>query len=209
MLSEEARRKGSELSAIRSRERALAIYYDSPKICKFCNSIIKVQDGQKIADVRKKVFCDHHCSASYTNTKRERIKKQPVKYPCADCGKPVQKHHQRCRSCNIIINGSKLHKRTKGDLLDNRSGYQSYRSSIQKNARDVYYKSGKPLICLNCGYSKHTDVCHITSVAKFPISATIAEINDINNLLPLCPNCHWEFDNNLLDITSIGVAPIL
>ena len=29
---------------------------------------------------------------------------------------------------------------------------------------------------------------------------TIEEINNINNLIGLCPNHHWEYDNGLLEL---------
>lgn len=52
--------------------------------------------------------------------------------------------------------------------------------------------------CVVCGYDKHIDVCHIRAVKDFPVTATIAEVNAISNLVPLCPNHHWEFDNGYL-----------
>lgn len=54
-------------------------------------------------------------------------------------------------------------------------------------------------ICQNCGYSKHVEVCHIKPVSKFPDTAKLDEVNNITNLLLLCPNCHYEFDH-FLDI---------
>jgi HNH endonuclease len=55
--------------------------------------------------------------------------------------------------------------------------------------------SNKERIC-KCGYSKHVEICHIKEVKSFPDDAKIKEINDPSNLLYLCPNCHWEFDNS-------------
>ena len=49
-------------------------------------------------------------------------------------------------------------------------------------------------------YNKHIEIAHKKAVSDFDDSATIAEINDINNLIALCPNCHWEFDNGLLKL---------
>ena len=53
--------------------------------------------------------------------------------------------------------------------------------------------------CFNCGYTKHSEYCHIRSISSFPDSALISEINSEINVFPLCPNCHWEFDSGLLD----------
>lgn len=75
-------------------------------------------------------------------------------------------------------------------------------SSIIGNARDVYKRSGKPKICSVCGYDKHVEICHIKPVSSYNVE-TILEINDISNLIALCPNHHWEFDKGILDIREI------
>ena len=49
--------------------------------------------------------------------------------------------------------------------------------------------------CEQCGYDKHVEVCHIKPIQSFPSQTAIDIINDISNLIVLCPNCHWEFDN--------------
>ena len=93
-----------------------------------------------------------------------------------------------------------IQQRTKGELKEIRKNYQSYRSSIRKKAELVFKNSGKECKCEVCGYNKHIEIAHKKAVSDFDDSATIAEINDINNLIALCPNCHWEFDNGLLKL---------
>lgn len=59
----------------------------------------------------------------------------------------------------------------------------------------------KPTLkCSNCGYDKHVEVCHIKSISSFNNESKISEINDISNLILLCPNCHWELDNGILKL---------
>lgn len=72
-------------------------------------------------------------------------------------------------------------------------------SYVRQWARDRYKKlaSGS---CANCGYAKHVEICHKKPIKSFPVTATVAEINDISNIVALCPNCHWEFDNNCLRV---------
>ena len=53
-----------------------------------------------------------------------------------------------------------------------------------------------------CGYDKTYEVAHIKAVSEFSDDALISEINDINNLIALCPNHHWEFDHLQLDISE-------
>lgn len=90
---------------------------------------------------------------------------------------------------------------TKGELFNRRSNWQNARSTIQKNARKNYNESDKPKQCIICGYDKHYEVAHIKAVSEFGDNALISEINDIENLVALCPNHHWEYDNNELDIS--------
>lgn len=90
----------------------------------------------------------------------------------------------------IIEQPSPILFKTKGELLSSRKNYQSYRSSIRKHAELTYFRSTKVKKCAICGYDKHIEIAHIKSVAEFDDSATIAEINSIDNLIALCPNHH-------------------
>lgn len=72
-------------------------------------------------------------------------------------------------------------------------------SYIRMHGRSVICKNQK-LPCTNCGYDKHTEVCHIKAISTFPDTARLSEINSPLNLIYLCPNCHWEFDNNILPL---------
>jgi hypothetical protein len=42
---------------------------------------------------------------------------------------------------------------------------------------------------------KHVEICHRKAISEFPKDTLIIEVNNRNNVLFLCPNCHWEFDN--------------
>lgn len=88
--------------------------------------------------------------------------------------------------------------RTKGDLFSTRKNWQSARSDIRDHAQKTLINAGIEQKCIICGYDKHIEVAHIKAVSEFDDSATVAKINDIKNLIPLCPNHHWEFDHNCL-----------
>lgn len=110
---------------------------------------------------------------------------------------------ERCQKLNIkpqIQKVSPTSLKTKQELLSARKNYQSYRSSIRKLAEKTYNDSGKPLKCAICGYDKHVEIAHIKAVSDFKESALISEINNIDNLIALCPNHHWEYDNGLLTL---------
>ena len=172
---------GGTTSARLQREKALMEYYKSPNNCKNCNRIIHVGNG-KVTDVKKRKFCSHSCAASFNNTKK--IKKIII-------------------SKSIITREDKLLNITKGELFGKCKNYFSARSTITKIARLNMKKSNRDRICVNCGYNKHVEVCHIKGVQDFPDNSSLHEINKIENLMYLCPNCHWEFDNGLLSISSI------
>lgn len=98
------------------------------------------------------------------------------------------KRHQRN---NICVTG------TKGDAFKMYQNWQSVRSIIAKLARGVYQRSDRPKYCVICGY-QHYEVAHIKAVSEFSDDTLISEINAIENLIGLCPNHHYEYDNGLL-----------
>lgn len=110
---------------------------------------------------------------------------------------------KRCSDLGIEIKIKKLQPtmlRTKKELISNRKNYQSYRSSIRRLAEVTYKNSGKPLKCFICGYDKHVEIAHIKAVSDFDNDALIKDINSKDNLIALCPNHHWEYDNGILKI---------
>lgn len=118
---------------------------------------------------------------------------------------------ERASSLNISLNiktSVDWEHITKGELFQNRSNWQSARSTIRKLAQDKYQKLGNNNQCVVCGYSNHVEVAHIKAVSEFSDNSTIEEINSIDNLVGLCPNHHWEYDNGLLDISKYIVKKI-
>ena len=102
----------------------------------------------------------------------------------------------------IAVDRLDITKSTKGDLINKRSNWQSWRSTIQKNARSVYQNSNKPQHCVVCGYDKTYEVAHIKAVSDFDDDTLVSEINSVDNLIALCPNHHWEFDHGQLDVNE-------
>lgn len=76
---------------------------------------------------------------------------------------------------------------------------------IRSLARKKYLNSGMPQKCRICGYDIHIEVSHIKAVKDFELTATVSEVNNINNLQALCRNCHWEFDHGLIKETEDSV----
>ncbi|MFN4973832.1 MAG: HNH endonuclease [Bacteroidota bacterium] len=70
------------------------------------------------------------------------------------------------------------------------SAYALVRSRARTIARKLNLTT-----CIRCGYNKHVEIAHIKAISEFDETALLSEINSKENLMPLCPNCHWENDN--------------
>lgn len=110
---------------------------------------------------------------------------------------------KRCEQLDIspnILKVPAVSSKTKGDLFADRKNWQSARSSIQRDARKIYLDNNQSPKCAICGYTNHVEVAHIKAVSEFPNDAPISTINSITNLIGLCPNHHWEYDNGILKL---------
>ena len=110
---------------------------------------------------------------------------------------------KRCEQLRISPNTlrvSVISSKTKSDLFAYRKSWQSARSSIQKGARKIYFYNNQHPKCAICGYTKHVEVAHIKAVSEFSNETPISIINSITNLIGLCPNHHWEYDNGMLKL---------
>ncbi len=194
---------GGHATALMQRKRALDRYNMNPKVCKECLQPISVRPLEKIREVRKRVFCDRSCAASFNN--RNAVRKHGPSRKSRVCRFCQAPHYesgmfctQECRSASKL---AKLGSRTKRELFANCASWQAARSTIQRNARQVLLKAFPFPACF-CGYTTHIEVAHVVPVADFPDSALISEINHPGNLWPLCPNHHWEYDNGLIQIVA-------
>ena len=57
--------------------------------------------------------------------------------------------------------------------------------------------------CQHCSYDKHVELAHLKAVASFPKETKLKDINHPDNVLVLCRNCHYEYDNHLLLLEDI------
>jgi hypothetical protein len=193
-------------AALERRKTELANYYANPNHCKECGKIITVPDGHRIGETKIKKFCNRSCAQSFTNhdLNRGRMKKQVHKKICTKCQKEFilgRNKHGKIRGTRLCPE-CKVHfdLRTKGQLKIIHAKAQSHNIAIRRDARRIYERSGKPMSCVACGYRLHVEIAHIKEVCEFPDTATINEINDINNLVAICCNCHWELDNKIISL---------
>lgn len=125
-----------------------------------------------------------HCSKAFERSARE-IRRT---------NKSGQTHSFCSRSCSTTFNNKVSPKRKRSDSYKEIYETTLKRSAIRKDARNKAKTLGWNS-CKKCGYNKHIEVAHIKPVNSFPKDSTLEEINHPDNLLPLCPNCHWEFDH--------------
>ena len=212
---------GGKAAGAAIKAKNLAAYLTNPNKCVCCNSEILPTTNQSLFETKQKKFCNNSCAATYNNSlrlKKEQLieEKQVIgEYcllkisTCKNCGvlfviKPKGKTGiiyaiKNCYDCRV----GPVKIKTKQEIFKRNKNWQSARSSIRKDAYKAFIKAGKPLVCPVCDYDKHCDVCHKKPVSDFPNEALISEINDIENLMPLCPNHHWEFDEGLLSLEEI------
>lgn len=158
-----------------------------------------------------RMYCSKSCAAQSNNKLHP---KRSMEGMCK-CGKPTNKYRTYCNECWGIFS---IEDKTYGEFKKG-TKYQK-NSRVRTHARKKYFKSELPKCCIVCGYSKHIDICHVRDISSFPDETLIKEINDLSNLVALCKNHHWEFDNKcmyfddnlkvevyLSEILPAGVAP--
>lgn len=192
-------------------------YEENPNVCQHCGKALSWEQ-------RKNKYCSHSCAAKINNLDTVQFKDSFInKISDDEFEKIVKSSHslkeisdkigysyqtnnnkiivQRCKNLNLSIpNRKNVNSYTKEFIFKFRKNWQSARSDIRKNAEKTFKQSGNDLKCAICGYDKHIEIAHIKAVSEFSDTSLISEINNINNLIALCPNHHWEYDNGLLDL---------
>lgn len=160
------------------RERALKNYLKINPKCLWC--LVKIPPPEtrlngrcgSMSQAAKRKFCNSSCKAKYYWKDYER----------------------KLNTKNSIIKNRK-------SKVSERSKAETSRSSIAMHACIVFKikMRGRKIECEHCFIAKRhlIDVCHIKPVKNFLSTAMVYEINNPNNLIGLCKNCHWEFDHLL------------
>lgn len=140
---------------------------------------------------RKNKYCGRSCAVKINN---KIPKRKGRAWICTYCLSPVKRGRKYCDTCrdqpsdNISI----------GELRGSAKYQRS--AQIRDHARKVYGSSSLPKECLVCGYSVHIEICHREPIRNFDETTTLNVVNNLSNLVPLCRNHHWEFDNEILHI---------
>jgi len=170
---------GTIFNNIKKGEKTLKDYYKNPNYCIYCGKIIELRGGTRVQDIRRNKFCNHSCASDYNNKlkgiipKKERIPKVRVRVYRVD---------------ETVTIGSLYGKGA--------SKYAIIRSKAR--AKMNFYKVEKE--CCVCGYSTHIEVHHKKFLNTYSDDTLLSVVNDLNNLIYLCPTHHWEFDNKLINL---------
>jgi hypothetical protein len=145
-------------------------------------------------------FCSKKCHGEKCFEKHN--KRPPKVYLCG-CGavKGIGWKNSNKKYCDTCFNDPSINKNySRWDLMSIEEYRKKSPNTYQFHARirSLARSKKKMTPCVKCGYSKHVEVCHIVSIKDFDPAKTVAELNDESNLICLCPNCHWEFDNGCL-----------
>ena len=147
-------------------------------------------------------FCSKSCSTTFNNIKCP--KRIATKKKCLNCGDMYTgRRTNKCFDCRLDTNLTKLltleqhYERNEKSIKNN---HPSWKNAAIRTLNRYWNKNLKLNGCKICGYTNHVELAHIKAISSFPITATLGEINSVKNVIPLCPNHHWEFDNGILTI---------
>lgn len=134
-------------------------------------------------------FCSRSCSVTVSNKTHT---KRSVEGKCHSCDCPIRSSRKYCKSCFHDERDAK-------DMTLQEAIYENHHRSsafalVRMRARSSE-KASNTKCCQECGWDKHIEVCHKRPISDYPLTAFLSEINADENLLILCPNCHWVYDH--------------
>lgn len=152
------------------------------RVCHHCGCAFV---RKQIRKESKHIFCSPGCSRKSHNPK-------PLKKKCLTCKCLIQKRYTHCRPCKskILLEKSV---RPISKMTYKKPKFKSNQYTLIRCAAKHVVK-GREKKCIRCGYDKHVEVCHIKPISSFDPSTSITIVNHPDNLILLCPNCHWEYD---------------
>lgn len=157
-------------------------------------------------------FCSKNCSASFNNKGKQR--NPPKIRICKQCKteyfyKRKSNSYNFCTECysnNKIRISDYIKTLSIGEYRNKISVQGKHPSWINSHIRLFTRKWNEKLRvlpCQYCGYDKHVELCHIKPIISFPDESILGTVNGEDNILVLCPNHHWEFDNGYITLEDI------
>lgn len=165
--------------------------------------------GDELTNRWQLKFCSRSCAATYNNKRRPKevtdkiieARGQKRNLCLCPCGKPKSFAALVCKDCDLERRMQISSSNTIGSRENRKNGPSNRYQLIRQNAQRVLrIKSDRERKCQCCGFSHHVHVCHKKGIDTFPKDTLLSEVNALDNLVYLCPNCHWMFDHGLLDL---------
>lgn len=155
-------------------------------------------DCKKPATVK---YCSKSCAAIVNNRlKPKKVKTSKQWNLCDVCGELVRGlRHVDCsiiKSSMVTLDEYAARPAVAGK-------HPSWRNAQVRVQNRVSNKHLRLLACQVCGYSHHVELAHIKAITSYPGNTPIGVVNDPSNILVLCRNHHWEFDNGILSLDQI------
>ena len=157
--------------------------------CKTCNKDLK--------GPWQKIFCSASCSATFNNKGIRRHGKAPDLI-CPKCNSKKLNYSKLCNKCENERKHQKSLNRTINEISYDNGVAKTKFVKVRNIAKKLMKRWNIPYKCYICNYELHVDVCHIKPISCFNPKTKIKIVNSKNNLVYLCKNHHWEFDNGFL-----------
>jgi hypothetical protein len=141
---------------------------------------------------RNPMFCSRSCAIRVHNRDRKRA----LAGRCVVCAASIP---ERRKYCSAHSPTRPIDRNRPIETFVNNARTRSRLNRLRTDAGRVFH-AAHPYRCQNCGYDKFIEVCHKRSLTSFPLDTPISVVNSLDNLVGLCPNCHWEFDHGLLQL---------
>lgn len=145
-------------------------------------------------------FCSRPCSARYNNSRYPKRKKLGR---CLECNMEIPAANKYC-----VYHRPRAYVERSITIAELKAKYGKYHYSadIRNKLRTDYRNSNRPKFCVICGYDKFYELSHLIPIAKFSDDTPMSVVNDFDNVAPLCPTHHWEYDHSLLNPADVDKA---
>lgn len=124
---------------------------------------------------------------------------------CPICGKEKTIVSELCKDCRNKQKRQNIKNRTLGSFINGHKYLTTKCSDIRRDARRTIEESNKERVCAYCHnheFDPILEVHHIKGILEFDSSSTVSEINDVDNLVWLCPNHHQMLEMGLITLNE-------
>ena len=138
-------------------------------------------------------FCSKSCAAKHNNVLYP--KRKAKKHNCSVCGDKVSKN---CKTgmCVTCINQHHIDRYGDKKLSECYATFARHKyQCVRHHDHGVAKMADIERKCIECGYSTHVELAHRKPIHLFHPDTLLRKINDISNLVFLCPNHHWELEH--------------